>query len=297
LPTILATKQSIRHRVDEVCTQINAKCIHLGHVKNGDEGTTLAPLHDFCIANPSKNVIYLHDKGSFSVKWVNTLLRRDLLRGLSSKPYADAVDDGSCDVCSLRFSPAPHAHTPGNMWSARCEYVARLRSPREFRDLMDNGPKRTGWGRVGAGVGWGATPTSIGFTPIRPFARATSSTTASTIAGRATSLRPTPLSSFRWRRATRRATPGTSAPEAGPPSCWRSGTTSTRSGRRRRRGSGRRTRGSYDERRGRSGISSYCLVHLLPVGCAIDARRLGVLVLLSGGVRRARPREPAAGRA
>lgn len=146
---------SIRHRVDEVCTQINATCIHLGHVKNGDDGTTLAPLHDFCIANPSKNVIYLHDKGSFSANWVNTLLRRDLLRGLSSKPCADAVEDDSCDVCSLRFSPAPHAHTPGNMWSARCEYVARLRSPREFRDLIDNGPKRTGCGPGGSWCGLG----------------------------------------------------------------------------------------------------------------------------------------------
>ena len=35
----------------------------------------------------------------------------------------------SCNVCSMRMSPIPHPHTPGNMWAARCSYVSNLIDP------------------------------------------------------------------------------------------------------------------------------------------------------------------------
>jgi len=43
-----------------------------------------------------------------------------------------------CDVCSARFSPLPHFHSPGNMWRARCSYVNRLLNPDGFEQSMAN---------------------------------------------------------------------------------------------------------------------------------------------------------------
>jgi len=42
----------------------------------------------------------------------------------------------SSDVCGLRASPLPHPHFPGNMWAARCSYVARLPDPSKFNKKM-----------------------------------------------------------------------------------------------------------------------------------------------------------------
>ena len=42
----------------------------------------------------------------------------------------------SSDVCGLRASPLPHPHSPGNMWAARCSYVARLPDPSTFESAM-----------------------------------------------------------------------------------------------------------------------------------------------------------------
>ena len=119
---------------------VGVKCVHLGHSKTGDEGDTLTELHAFCAAHPGASVAYMHDKGSFHDQPENMHLRKILLRGLSSRPCADAIGGGGptdCDVCSMRFSLIPHQHTPGNMWLARCGYIAKLHEPRDFQARMD----------------------------------------------------------------------------------------------------------------------------------------------------------------
>ena len=36
------------------------------------------------------------------------------------------------------MTPIPYAQTPGNMWAARCGYVAKLKGPRNFdKDMLD----------------------------------------------------------------------------------------------------------------------------------------------------------------
>ena len=106
--------------VMERCAKLGRKCVHIGHARTGDETRSLTPLHEYCAAHPKAAVAYLHNKGSFSDRPANAHLRRVLLRGLSSKPCADAIASGSdCDVCSMRFSPVPHQHVSGNMWLAR----------------------------------------------------------------------------------------------------------------------------------------------------------------------------------
>lgn len=172
--------ESIATAVAERCAALGATCVHLGHADAGSEGASLMPLHQFCATEPGAAVAYIHDKGSFHDTPQNRILRAVLLRGLASRPCADAIVGGqaACDVCSMRsrqcrnqtfrgrwfvggagfahklvrhrFSPIPHQHTPGNMWLARCDYVARLREPHDFKNRM-----MSHWHGGGAAVGTG----------------------------------------------------------------------------------------------------------------------------------------------
>eukprot|EP01082_Thalassiosira_pseudonana_P007062 g6212.t1 g6212 contig22:516-1826(+) len=96
------------------------------HLEQGDEGETLHALWKYCKEhdNRQRKVVYLHSKGSFHPKPQNDKLRRFLTEGALSPECANLPD--TCDVCSSRMSPLPHPHTPGNMWLARCDYVAKL---------------------------------------------------------------------------------------------------------------------------------------------------------------------------
>jgi hypothetical protein len=122
---------------------INASITSLGHplpripdqmtrehiVEGGDEGETLHALWNYCRSNNNHDtkVVYLHSKGSFHPSEQNDKLRRFLTEGALSGECAHLPD--TCNVCSSRMSPLPHPHTPGNMWLARCDYVAKLVDP------------------------------------------------------------------------------------------------------------------------------------------------------------------------
>lgn len=106
------------------------------HYKEGNEGLTLHALWDFC-RQPANNhhdtrVIYIHSKGSFHPKPSNTALRTFLTIGALSEDCYSLPSQ--CDVCSSRMSPLPHPHTPGNMWLARCDYIAKLVDPYILND-------------------------------------------------------------------------------------------------------------------------------------------------------------------
>ncbi|EED87216.1 predicted protein [Thalassiosira pseudonana CCMP1335] len=92
----------------------------------GDEGITLHALWNYCRSNNNHEtkVIYLHSKGSFHPTVENDKLRRFITEGALSEECAILPD--TCDVCSSRMSHLPHSHTSGNMWLARCDYVAKL---------------------------------------------------------------------------------------------------------------------------------------------------------------------------
>jgi hypothetical protein len=38
----------------------------------------------------------------------------------------DLGESSTCDTCSMLFDPLPGPHYPGNMWVARCSYIAKL---------------------------------------------------------------------------------------------------------------------------------------------------------------------------
>lgn len=123
----------------KVCHDVNATCRHLGHHETGHEGRTLGPLHAFCVANPNATVAYIHTKGSSSERHPERQRRsrRALLRGLGGRGCVAAiVHNEACDVCSAHFAAMPHQHVDGNMWLARCSYVATLLPPVAFQLQM-----------------------------------------------------------------------------------------------------------------------------------------------------------------
>ena len=84
------------------------------HFENGNEEESLHLLWMYCRKNPTQRVVYLHSKGSFHPSDDNDKLRSFATKAALSKQCDEATKTiDSCDVCSGRFSPLPHAHTSG----------------------------------------------------------------------------------------------------------------------------------------------------------------------------------------
>lgn len=114
----------------------------LQHSNEGSEMVTLSSIYDYCRQNPSRQVIYLHSKGSYHPRPENEALRQFLTRGAfsneaSNSDAVDATSQRNCNVVSSRFSATPHPHTSGNMWLAHCSYVQSLIPPHQFTERME----------------------------------------------------------------------------------------------------------------------------------------------------------------
>jgi hypothetical protein len=104
----------------------NTNCTLLMQKPSGGEEETLQKVYEFCQENPDQNVIYLHSKGSFHINDDNNRLRNLItLAALSDECY-EGLHSLQCNICSARFSPLPHWHSPGNMWTAKCSYIKML---------------------------------------------------------------------------------------------------------------------------------------------------------------------------
>jgi len=106
----------------------------LEHHAVGDESVTLRSLWEHCASHPDGSVVYLHSKGSFHPTAANILYRSFITRGALSAECAHMPD--TCNVCASRMSPLPHPHMPGNMFRARCSYIAKLPDPSTFAGAM-----------------------------------------------------------------------------------------------------------------------------------------------------------------
>ena len=104
------------------------------HYNEGGEDLTLHAVWEYCKANnnPNVKVVYLHSKGSYHPNESNHRLRNFVTSGALSYECATLPD--TCNVCSARMSPLPHPHTSGNMWLARCDYIAKLIDPLAQRE-------------------------------------------------------------------------------------------------------------------------------------------------------------------
>lgn len=121
---------SIGHQLSSIPTNsfINA------HHDEGGEDLTLHTLWEYCKHNnhPNVKVVYLHSKGSYHPTESNHKLRNFVTRGALSQECANLPNN--CNVCSSRMSPLPHPHTSGNMWLARCDYIAQLIDPLALKE-------------------------------------------------------------------------------------------------------------------------------------------------------------------
>jgi hypothetical protein len=108
----------------------------LMHHDEGSELDTLHSLWQYCNIHETAKVVYLHSKGSFHDTPENNALRGFLTVGALSRNCLELPSE--CNVCSSRFSPRPHPHTPGNMWLARCQYVRELINPHQFKIAMNH---------------------------------------------------------------------------------------------------------------------------------------------------------------
>ena len=110
----------------------HSHCELLHQNLTGWEGDTLAKISEYCQEHPDHNVIYLHSKGSFHPHEDNNRLRKILTKSALSDQCHQGLSNTQCNACSARFSPLPHWHTPGNMWTAKCSYVEKLYPIRDF---------------------------------------------------------------------------------------------------------------------------------------------------------------------
>lgn len=114
------------------------------HHETGEESVTLHALWQFCRkfsedSSPQQNriVVYLHSKGSFHPTKTNKYRRQYVTEGALSPECATVSSyENQCNICSSRFSPLPHPHVSGNMWLARCNYIAKLVDPQKFQAYL-----------------------------------------------------------------------------------------------------------------------------------------------------------------
>jgi len=111
-------------------------CYHSTHKPEGWEPLTQQRLYEYCVQNPSKQVAYIHNKGSFHDWPENARLRRFVMKGITSEECMKMP--ATCDVCASRWTPLPHPHAPGNMWHAKCSHIRRLQPPVSFQQQMND---------------------------------------------------------------------------------------------------------------------------------------------------------------
>ena len=123
---------------DNKSIKILDKLVILGKFKKADDVVTLKALWDYCSLpeNSEKKVIYLHNTAHNSYIEESRKLRRFMSVGALSYECSIAPKD-SCNICSARFSPIPHPHSPGNMWAAECSYISKLIDPLIFEEAME----------------------------------------------------------------------------------------------------------------------------------------------------------------
>lgn len=97
-----------------VCTNTsNLQCHYNGRKKHAHEEFTLQAILEFCQANPSETVVYIHTKGSYHDTDYNEPWRRFLTAGALHSSCIETIqrhskgddNDNACNICGLQFFP------------------------------------------------------------------------------------------------------------------------------------------------------------------------------------------------
>jgi hypothetical protein len=139
---VIASGQAVNDAwLQSLCTSVTTytnhtedtfQCVLVAQYSQGNEMETLAKVHDYCLENTNELVLYFHNKGSFHPSVENDNFRRSLTAATSSKHCLTKMTSPSkdaCDACGLLLYPLPQPIFIGNMWVARCSYVAKLLAP------------------------------------------------------------------------------------------------------------------------------------------------------------------------
>jgi hypothetical protein len=99
------------------------------------EVPTLTRLHNYCKANPSAYVFYIHSKGASSMEITDGRVAipgavedwRKFMEYFVIEQHADCVDalGGGSSTCGANYMPGP-PHYSGNFWWAKCSCVSKL---------------------------------------------------------------------------------------------------------------------------------------------------------------------------
>lgn len=141
---------SIGKDIKELPNCINCERIGYTYRSTGDETLTLSKLYEYCKGNPDKRVAYIHNNRLFG-KVNDATIRNIVTKSVftdecfmmknPSRSTTNNINNKSssckCNVCSARFTPLPHYHTSGNMWTADCAYISNLIHPSSFIEKMD----------------------------------------------------------------------------------------------------------------------------------------------------------------
>ncbi len=126
---------SVADSIKAKCNELGLTCVHLAHYREGFEELTLQKVHEFCTAYPDRQVIYLHNKGSYTQEIKRDRWRRHMTRAVTDKLCLDHMDE--CTTCGLLFQPVFTFFFPGNFFISQCSYVSRLIAPNEFEAKSD----------------------------------------------------------------------------------------------------------------------------------------------------------------
>jgi hypothetical protein len=118
-------------------------CHRLQQVPDGNENLTLTALHEYCLENSEKSVLYIHSKGSYHESVENEHWRRHLLAAVTSDDCLESIRHSpvatvgnetatTCHVCGLQFYPIWAFFFPGNFFAGQCSYLGQLLPPRDY---------------------------------------------------------------------------------------------------------------------------------------------------------------------
>ena len=119
-------------RMGALCRELHPRleCRLLRRHDAAGEDVTLQNVHDYCRApdRAARRVTYLHSKGSYHSQEENHVWRRQMTEA-ALHPACRRPPDDACDVCGAQFYVRYAVMFPGNMWTARCDYVRTLLPP------------------------------------------------------------------------------------------------------------------------------------------------------------------------
>ena len=123
--------------ISEYNNNLNIEIIKLSNNLSDFEVPTLNFLYEFCLLNPTHNVLYLHTKNVG--KQINLCIEDQIeymLHFLVNKWHTCVENLNNYDACGVDLRDQPTLHYSGNFWWSRSSNIVSLPSPIEFNNII-----------------------------------------------------------------------------------------------------------------------------------------------------------------